>query len=238
LKAATDSPYIAGVSDDVRCVGMIMASALPTKNRLAFLTLDSVLEIALRVFLKHKKKITLDPVKHRPRAILLSIAEKNMSVDHSVWEQISYYYEDIRCPLYHQASDMTVTQPILDDFVETVLFLFKEMFSMDARTFISEGTSILSAVNDVSTDNDKIDTDSLSKMDKVVLALGTKPLPSAKAIIDTIRSMGVAGDLTTNTISIYLSRGRYFYWSEEESLWKLTELVGKRRFSELTRPKE
>ncbi len=79
-----------------------------------------------------------------------------------------------------------------------------------------------------------IETDSLSKMDRVILAVGLNPLSNPKAILDAVRSMGLAKDLTTNTISSYLSRGRYFYWSEEDKSWKLTELVGKRRFEELT----
>src|SRR5260370_34374937 len=116
-------PPVAGISDGLRCFGMIQASALGTRNRLAFLTLDSVLEIATRVFLKHKRKITLDPIKHRRRDVLISIAKKNLSVDDSVWDHVTYCYTDIRCPLYHEASDMTVTDAMLEDYLETVGYL-------------------------------------------------------------------------------------------------------------------
>src|SRR2546426_886763 len=109
-------PPISGISDGLRCVGLIEASSLPTRNRLAFLTLDSVLEISIRVFLKHKRRITMDPVKHRRRDVLIEMAKKNLRVvDESVWDHVTYCYTDIRCPLYHEASDMTVTDAMLED---------------------------------------------------------------------------------------------------------------------------
>src|SRR5438093_12649760 len=75
------TPYTGGLADALRCVGMIRSAPLPTRNRLAFLTLDSTLEIAMRLFLKHKKRITLDPLKHRRRDVLIGMMKKNMKQD-------------------------------------------------------------------------------------------------------------------------------------------------------------
>src|SRR5262245_1119663 len=136
------APFTAGIEDGLRCVALIRRSRLGTKNRLAFLTLDSVLEISPRVFLKHRRRLTLDPVKHRRRDVLVSMAKKHLQVDNSVWEQLTYCYEDIRCPLYHQASDMTVTDAMLDDFADTVTYLINQMFGIDAVSVITEESTM------------------------------------------------------------------------------------------------
>jgi hypothetical protein len=131
--------YTGGIVDALRCVGMIRSSNLPTRNRLAFLTLDSTLEISMRLFLRYRKGVTLDPVKHRSRYVLLGMVKKKLKLEDALWDQLTYCYDGIRCPLYHEASDMTLTDVMLDDFQETVAFLITEMFRIDAASAIAEG---------------------------------------------------------------------------------------------------
>lgn len=212
---------------------MIRSSALPTRNRLAFLTLDSTLEIGMRLFLKHRKKVTLDPVKHRPRHVLLDMMKKNMKQDDDLWNQLTYCYENIRCPLYHEASDMTVTDVVLDDFQETVCFLLKEMFGLDATAAVDEGTPAEPAPSGGSAAS-SVNLRDLTKIDAVVLAVGRGPQRDAVAILAALRSLGYTARLDPSTISVYLSRGGYFFKDPADSLWKLTEFVGKQRYRQIT----
>jgi len=224
-----------GIADGFRCVGLIRRSPLPTRNRLAFLTLDSLLEISIRTYLKHRKKIKLDPVQHRPHHVLMKMARDNIKVDDTVWEHLDHCYEDIRCPLYHDASDMTVTDAILDDYLETVGYMVQQMFGLDAAAHVREGEAMVpaeaaespaAAVYPAGIDPNRLPT----KVDAIVLALGLKPAKDSGSILSHLRSLGFTGKLTTSTVSAYLSRGGYFYKDPEDEHWKLTDFVGRQRF--------
>lgn len=227
------SPYTAGITDALRCVGMIRSSTLPTRNRLALLTLDSTLEIAMRLFLKHKKGVRLDPLKHRSRHTLLDMMKKNVKQDPTLWDQLTYCYENIRCPLYHEAADMTVTDVMLDDFQEVVCFLLKEMFGIDAADLVARSAVTGEGAESAAGDS-VIDLSRLTKVDAVVLSVGRGPRIDASAILAELRSLGYTARLDLNTIAAYLSRGRYFFKDPTDGLWKLTEFVGKRRYREIT----
>jgi hypothetical protein len=226
-----------GIADGFRCVGLIRRSPLPTRNRLAFLTLDSLLEISIRTYLKHRKRIRLDPVQHRPHHMLMKIARDNIKVDDTVWEHLEHCYEDIRCPLYHEASDMTVTDAILDDYLETVGYMVQQMFGMDAAAHVSEGEAMAAAEEAKAPAETAapfpagVDPNRLpSKVDAIVLALGLRPAKDSGSILNHLRSLGFTGKLTTSSISAYLSRGGYFYKDPEDEHWKLTAFVGQQRF--------
>lgn len=233
-----ESPYTAGIADGLKCIGMIRASYLTSKNRLAFLTLDSILEITLRIYLKHEKKVRLDKNTHRPRHALVAVAQKNIAVDDSVWKHLTYCYEEIRCPLYHEASDMTVTDAVLDDFSETVCFLMHTLFGIAASDLIEAGrrmhlsddtSSRLCVVNPNHFQN---------KVDAIVLSVGQKAARDSRDVVDHLKSMGFTKRMTTKDVSAYLAQGKYFYKDPSDGLWKLTSAVGRVRLDELTTQQE
>ncbi len=41
-------------------------------------------------------------------------------IDQQVWDNINFYYQDIRCDLYHQSAGKTVTDDALLDYRDTV----------------------------------------------------------------------------------------------------------------------
>jgi hypothetical protein len=225
--------YAGGIADALRCVGMIRASTLSTRNRLAFLTLDSTLEISMRLFMRYRKNVTLDPVKHRRRHVLLDMVKKKLNLEEALWEQLTYWYESIRCPLYHEASDMIVSDGTLDDFQETVCFLLKEMFEFDASAHVGEGATMGVEPQTVAPDA-AVDLRELTKVDAVVLALGRNHCKDASAIFAELRALGYTARLDLSTISAYLSRGGYFFKDPADGLWKLTEFVGKQRYRQIT----
>ncbi|HZT69929.1 MAG TPA: hypothetical protein VFC10_09340 [Terriglobia bacterium] len=205
---------------------------------MAFLTLDSLLEISLRIFLKHEKKITIDPKTHRPRHILVDIAKKNIKVDDSVWKHLGYCYEEIRCPLYHEASDMTVTDAMLDDFSETVYFLLDQMFGLAAKDLAEEGRRIplggKGAPPVVAVNPNKL----ARRVDVVILAIGLKPAKDSREVVAHLGQLGYSKDFPAKDVASYLAQGKYFYKDPSDELWKLTAAVGRPRFEELTRTQE
>ncbi len=232
------SPYTAGIVDGLKCAGMIRASDLGTKNRLAFLILDSILEIALRIYLKHERRISLDKTEHRSRHALLKLAKQNIEVDEDVWKYLTYCYKDIRCPLYHEAADMTVTDPILDDFTEMVCFLINKMFGVPAVELVDKGGKSKPAIH-ANESQPIVDPNSLeNKVDAIILSVGLKPAPDSRSIQEHLEELGYTKRLTTKEISAYLTQGRYFYKDRKHNLWKLTAVVGLARYKKLTEPKE
>jgi hypothetical protein len=227
-----------GIADGLRCVGLIRRSTLPTRNRLAVLTLDSLLEIALRTYLKHKRHVRLE-AQHRPRHALMKVARQNLAaVDASVWDHLDYCYEDIRCPLYHEASDMTVTDAMLDDYLDTVGYVITQAFGVDALAHVREGEQLAGpeAPGDgAAFASGAIDPNRLpNKVDAIVLALGREPAKDSGSILDHLRSLGFTGKLTPSVISAYLSRGGYFYKDPSDGVWKLTQFVGRQRYQQIT----
>src|SRR5262249_21372686 len=157
-----------------------------------------------------------------------------LQVDVSVWDQLTYCYEDIRCPLYHQASDMTVTDAMLDDFVDTVTYLINEMFGIDAGSIMVQAATEVDAESSAPKGGEGIDLSILSKVDAIVLSVGREPAKDSASILSHLRSLGITAKLTTNAVSAYLSQGKYFHKDPQDGLWKLTEFVGRRRFREIT----
>jgi hypothetical protein len=188
----------------------------------------------MRLFLRHKKRITLDPVKHRRRDVLLTMKKGKMKHDDDHSDQLTYCYENIRCPLYHEASDMTVTDVMLDDFQETVCFLIREMFGIDCAQFVAEGVLPEASASVPGSAPTALDITNLKKVDAIVLALGMQPQKESSAILAHLRSLGYTERLTTSVVSAYLSRGGYFYKDPTDATWKLTEFVGKQRYRQIT----
>jgi hypothetical protein len=162
------------------------------------------------------------------------MAKKNLAVDDTVWDHVTYCYTDIRCPLYHEASDMTVTDVMLDDYVETVCYLIKQMFNVDAAAIVKEGEQTGTGAGEAPTTLAPVDPNKLAKVDAIVLSIGLEPKPDSATILDHLRSLGFTGKLTTSAVSAYLSQGKYFFRDKQSAAWTLTEFVGRKRFAEIT----
>ena len=103
------APWIHGVVEGMAGALLLHESGFPQRNRLAVLLLDSALETAVRAFLRYKAKIRLTEA-HKNRENLFKVVRSNLqTVDPEVWDTLDYYYQEVRCELYHESAGKTIT---------------------------------------------------------------------------------------------------------------------------------
>lgn len=125
-----NDPILSGVIDTFLGVELLAASSIPHRNRLAVILIDSAFETACRAFLQHKLKIKLTDA-HKHRETLMKVMKSKLGdIDQEVWNQIDYYYEEVRCDFYHQSAGKTITDPTLLDYKETVEFVINQAFGV------------------------------------------------------------------------------------------------------------
>ncbi len=135
-------PWLRGILESLTAANLIRHTKIEHRNRLIVILLDSALEIAFRSFLKRVKGIHLSE-QHKHRENLVKTVKDNTSFDSKVWDSINYYYEDIRCDLYHSSSDKTVTDLSLNDYVELVEFVIDTLFNIKSREYILKPEEVL-----------------------------------------------------------------------------------------------
>jgi hypothetical protein len=120
------SPWIAGIVDTLVGADLIRQSKIPHRNRLAVILIDSAFETACRAFLQYVAKIKLQP-EHRQRdALVKTVKSKLTEVDTDVWDNIDFYYHEIRCDFYHQSAGKTIIDVSLLDYQEAVEFVINK----------------------------------------------------------------------------------------------------------------
>ncbi len=117
------SPWITGIVDTLVGVSLLRTSAISTKNRLVVILVDTAFETACRAFLKNNLKIKLDQNQSHRDNLVKAVRSKLPTIDEEVWNNIEYYYTDIRCDFYHLSAGKTLTDSDLLDYQETVEFV-------------------------------------------------------------------------------------------------------------------
>ena len=139
MAAETAGPWLRGIIDTLVGADLLCGSAIPHRNRLAVILIDSAFETACRAFLQHKAKIKLGEA-HKHRDNLISTMKSKLSdVDADVWDNITFYYEEIRCDFYHESAGKTVTDTALLDYRDTVEFVIDTAFGAKVRPKVEAG---------------------------------------------------------------------------------------------------
>lgn len=230
MKKKTD-PWVLGIREALQCVALIRRSNLQTKNRLAVITLDSTLEIAIRQYLTNVKRITLDDKVHRHRDSLLKIAQSNIGTDSEVWNHLKYFWTT-RNPQYHQEANVVVTEALYDEFQDIVIHFLKVMYDLDAGLDLKVEPSTMLGQKEPAA---SIDPKTLkSKVDIIVAIVGSFNVKGPEEIKQGMKKFGIKKKTNDNEIRVYLN-SKYFY-KDENGFRKLSE-VGLQKFSSLTTKK-
>src|SRR5262245_890599 len=115
LADSKPSPWLRGIVDTLVGADVLRTSVIPHRNRLAVILIDSAFETSCRAFLQHKAKVQLSD-NHRHRNVLIATMKGKLTlVDDAVWDNINFYYEEIRCDFYHESAGKTITDTTLLD---------------------------------------------------------------------------------------------------------------------------
>ncbi len=131
-----NQPWLNGLIDGLSASNLIRNSIIENKNRIAFIILDSTLEIAFKNFILNVKKLpSISESTWRNRETVNKIVKKHTDFDPETWKEVDYFYR-IRTGLYHADSEKTVTNTIVNDFQDTVEFFINNLFNIQCSKLV------------------------------------------------------------------------------------------------------
>lgn len=241
------SPWLHGVIDTLVGAEVLRTSTIPNRNRLAVILIDSAFETACRAFLQHKEKIKLQET-HRHRENLISAVKAKLPhIVEQVWDDINYYYQDIRCDFYHQSASKTIVDVALLDYRDTVRFVIDEAFGIGtsllietelAKTAESKCATSLSVSEKTATIRV---TELVSSADKLLVAVATVLPHDVSQVNDYFKKEGEPWRLKQPEFRQIVAQNsgskKYFYFDKQQKVWSLSAL-GKFKLAQLTKGEE
>lgn len=225
-------PWIKGIIDGINGSNLIRSSSIEHKNRIAFIILDSTLEIAFKTYLVNELKIKSIPTeKWKHREEVIKIMKTKVKFEDDVWGAIDYFY-NIRIGLYHQDSDKTVTDGTVGDFQELVEFCIDNLFSVNCSELSVLPTSLLPPKE---SEPGKIPINQIrEKINVILIAVKESQSKNPIELNEVLKKKGFRGKITNTNITIYLNHTFSYLFHQEDGIWKLSE-EGEKRYEELRR---
>jgi hypothetical protein len=224
------APWLRGIVDTLVGAAVLLKSAIPHRNRLAVILIDSALETACRAYLKHRLHIRLDDT-HRHRENLMKITKAKLAgIDDPVWDTINYYYDEIRCDFYHQSAGKTLTDIDLVDYRETVEFVLDKAFGIStAQLVTAEALRVeTERQGQAVTAPEPIQagvrlSQVREKIDKVLIAVAELQPGTVDELNDYFRREGESLKLKQDDFTGIVARNRgskkLFYYNKEARKW-------------------
>lgn len=241
MSGDTVSPWLRGIIDTLVGAELLRGSAIPHRNRLAVILIDSAFETACRSYLQHKAKIKLsDSHKHRDN-LVSTMKSKLSEVDSNVWDSINFYYEEIRCDFYHQSAGKTITDTALLDYRDTVEFVIDTAFGTKVRPTVEEqlvAAQVTEAAEEGPAEsNPTVHVgDAKDRTTKVLIAVASAAAKSVEDVNAFFKREGESLRLKPEEFTSILARNsgskKLFYFDRTERCWKLSKL-GRRRLVEM-----
>ncbi len=204
--------------------------------------IDSAFETACRAYLQHVAKIKMNEAQRHRESVVKAVRGLLKVIDKDVWENIGFYYTDIRNDFYHQTASKTITDIALLDYLDAVEFVVDTAFGIGISQLVSDALDIaersLSTVTEESPPGVALPKlRMLSKdIDKVLVGVAAIKPRSADDLNDFFKREGEKLRLKPDTFTNMLARNtgskKLFYFSREEKTWKLSGL-GEFRLGEL-----
>jgi hypothetical protein len=201
--------------------------------------IDSAFETACWAFLRYKAKISLQE-SHKHRSNLISTVKSKLPhIDQQVWDDIDFYYQDIRCDLYHQSAGKTVADVALLDYRDTVQFVIDEAFGSDIATLVE---TELAKTNQLPSQTEKAQkisvTEVAGKVNKVLIAVAVGLPRDVSQVNEHFKREGEPLRLKQpefrKIVAQNSSSKKYFYYDRKEKKWSLSAL-GKFKLTQLAK---
>lgn len=233
-------PWMRGIIDTLVGAELLRASAIPHRNRLAVILIDSAFETACRAFLQHKHKVKLsDAHKHRNN-LMATVKSKLSTIDPDVWTNINFYYEQIRCDFYHESAGKTITDTSLLDYRDTVEFVLQQAFGDDIRRTVESALQEVTAtqpIGDAHDDDLGIHASEVAgRVDKILVAVAHVQPKRVEGVNEFFKREGDGLRLKARDFTNILARNdgskKFFYFDHQEKRWALSGL-GKFRLKQL-----
>jgi len=233
-------PWMHGIVDTLVGAELLRASTIGHRNRLAVILIDSAFETGCRAFLQHKHKVKLtDAHKHRDN-LMATVKSKLSSVDPDVWENINFYYEEIRCDFYHESAGKTITDTALLDYRDTVEFVLDQAFGNNIRRTVESALQEVRATGSVDDGRDAQPgihvPEVTGRLDKIVVAVAQVQPKRVEEVNEFFKREGDGLRLKARDFTNVVARNdgskKLFYFDHTEKRWTLSNL-GRFKFKQL-----
>jgi hypothetical protein len=236
------SPWVRGVVDTLVGAALIRNSTIPTKNRIVVILVDTAFETACRAFLKYRAKIKLDQSHLHRDNLVRTVRSKLTDIDSKVWDNIDYYYTEIRCDFYHQSAGKTLTDTDLLDYQETVEFVIDRAFGIRMADLVKaeiEAVQLAKATTPGGEAEFSIRFDEIrNDTDKILAGVSQVSPSSVVEINDFFRKQGInfklKSDEFTNIVARNSGTKKFFFFNKQLRRWELSAL-GKFRLEKLVK---
>lgn len=224
-------PWINGLIDGLSASNLIRSSTIENKNRIAFIILDSTLEIAFKNYILNVKKLpNIKDSTWRNRETVNKIVKKHTDYETDTWNEVDYFY-NIRTGLYHADSEKTVSDTIINDFHDTVEFFINNLFNVQSSKMVPLTQSLIhSEISNKENSENKISINKIpERINVLVVTVGESESKDASEITEFLMKKGYKGKIPNNVINTNLNHfyKHFFYFDE---CWKLSE-EGQERYS-------
>jgi DNA-directed RNA polymerase subunit F len=225
------APWIPGIIDTMVGARLMWKSAIPHRNRLAVILLDSALETAFRAFLKYKEKITLSDAHKRRENLVKTVKAKAKDIDNAVWDILDFNYTEIRCDFYHQSASKTITDDSFLDYQEVVEFVIDRLLGIRSGQMVkSQALSLPEQGPDLKTAVLRHDIPAIhsvtDKTDKVLVAIASLSPKNVDEVNEFFKKAGEPLRLTNKEFTNMLARNsgtkKFFYHNKELKVWELS----------------
>jgi len=227
------SPWLRGIIDTLVGAEIIRRSVIPHRNRLAVILIDSAFETGCRAYLRHKARIKLQD-NHQHRDNLVSTVKAKLThIDDEVWDNISFYYTEVRCDFYHQSAAKTIIDVDLLDYRDTVAFVLDEAFDINiARLVAAELAKVEEGKSGQDSSEERVTVPRVTqvhgRMNKVLVAVASLEPKEVEAVNAYFKKEGEALRLKKREFTNIIGRNRgskkFFCYDRERRQWTLSEL--------------
>jgi len=241
MSKSKSNPYLRGIIDTFLGVKLLLRSNIPHKNRLAVILLDSAFETACRAYLTYISNIKLSDNHKNRDTLIKTIKSKLNQIDDGVWNNIDYYYTDIRCDFYHQSAGKTITDVTLLDYQDTIEFVINEAFDIKIDQLVEAEWTILKK------ETSTIEPESKNKyiplyriketLEKIIIAVNYLKPKAFDEINEFFKKEGESIRLEKKEFINVVARNRgskkYFFYDNSLKVWDLSS-IGKFKLSQIS----
>lgn len=241
MSKTKSNPYLRGIIDTFLGVKLLLQSNIPHRNRLAVILLDSAFETACRAYLTYISNVKLsENHKHRD-ALIKTVKAKLTQIDEDVWNNIDYYYTEIRCDFYHQSAGKTITDVTLLDYQDTIEFVVNEAFNVKINQLVETELALLKKENTESEADLTSGYIPLRKLketlDKIIITVNIIKPKTYDELNSFFKKEGDSLRLEKKDFINIVARNsgskKYFYYDKELKIWDLSS-IGKFKLSQLS----
>lgn len=159
--------------------------------------------------------------------------DKLKGIDPEVWDNINFYYEEIRCDFYHQSAGKTITDTAILDYRDTVEFVIDTAFATKVRPLVEKQliAAQTAEVVDESVSHEVLGisvADTKDRTTKVLIAVAAMAPKGVEEVNEYFKREGEPLRLKPGEFTTILARNsgskRLFYFDRESRCWKLSKL--------------